>query len=585
MPRLVYLPSVVAKYAADSPKTAWELYQFINELVVGDAPELTEEEVANIKQWLLTVGQTAGAKGLALNMGSVVTTSPVFQEWAFHHLNGYLGEKQEPAHSQQAPSTTTPQGHQHSNFLEDVVRILLKNAGGNQGDSNNASSEKAEEKIKAYTQYEVAKLMGYARESDAAQLPYIWKLFKTTKETDDHRTNLHREMMKWSQGQGIAIDRSIFFSKETMEDIVKMRFNPVGLSATLTTCEKGVTNLLCLPRTAGEVEALKLFERAVEETMATRTLKEAEKLASSNKRDPPTDYFSLKVMVGTYAALLNVLFGEKCHLYEMMMKLYKILDLEEVFINRYAFDALKCKQITWAIFEDSRAFFWKKVSPLDLAEGRTMEGVYSMLDDIMADVRYGRNVIRSTFPLAWQDQANVYAPPTGLPPAPIPLATAQNQHNPMNFLSPYAGVFGSGFHVPPPPPPQTLMQKLAHVSKIVKDKFQEYHKKFGGRVLLSRLLQLGNIDIQKLPVVPELVDNSTGKNNLCYNYCLGVCPHGDNCHYKKLGGHVPGDKLPESFVTGLCQQIEPGIAAAMKLNPARPSQVLSGGPNQKKARR
>jgi hypothetical protein len=214
-----------------------------------------------------------------------------------------------------------------------------------------------------------------------------------------------------------------------------------------------------------------------------------------------------------------------------------------------------------------------------------MEGVYSMLDDIMADVRYGRNVIRSTFPLAWQDQANVYAPPTGLPPAPIPLATAQNQHNPMNFLSPYAGVFGSGFHVPPPPPPQTLMQKLAHVSKIVKDKFQEYHKKFGGRVLLSQLLQLGNIDIQKLPVVPELVDNATGKNNLCYNYCLGVCPHGENCHYKKLGGHVPGDKLPPTFVTVLCQQIEPGIAAAMKLSPARLSQVPSGEPNNKKARR
>jgi hypothetical protein len=82
MPRLVYLPSVVAKYAAESPKTAWEIYQFIDELIAGDAPEVTEEEVVNIKQWLLTVGETAGAKGLALNMSSVVTTSSVFQEWA-----------------------------------------------------------------------------------------------------------------------------------------------------------------------------------------------------------------------------------------------------------------------------------------------------------------------------------------------------------------------------------------------------------------------------------------------------------------------------------------------------------------------
>jgi hypothetical protein len=92
------------------------------------------------------------------------------------------------------------------------VRLLLKNAGGSQGDANGSASDKTDEKIKAYTQYKVAKLMGYARENDAAQLPYIWKLFKTSKEVDDHRTNLHREMMKWSQGQGIAIDRSILSS-------------------------------------------------------------------------------------------------------------------------------------------------------------------------------------------------------------------------------------------------------------------------------------------------------------------------------------------------------------------------------------
>jgi hypothetical protein len=578
MPRLVYLPSVVARYAAETPRTAWEVYQFINDLVIQDDSEVAEADAAGIKQWLLAVGQTAGAKGLALTMASVVTTSPVFQEWSFHHLNGYLGEKPDQNQVQQVQQQTSHQPQAGSNFLEDVVRLLLKNAGGQQSETSTTAAAQAEEKVKAYTQYEVAKLMGYARENDPAQLPYIWKLFKTSKEADDHRMNLHREMMTWSQEKGIAMDRSIFFAKETIEDIVKMRFNPVGLATSLATCEKGISNLLCLPRTAGEIEALKLFEKAVEDTAATRTLKEAEKLANSSKRDPLTDYFSLKVMVATYAALLAVLFGEKCHLYEMMMKLYKVLDLEEVFTNRYSFDALKCKQIAWAIFEDSRSFFWKKLSPLDLAAGKQVEGVFSMLDDIMADVRYCRNVVRSTFPLAWQDQSNIYVPPTGLPPAPIALTST----NP--FLSGYSGVFGGGFDVPPPPPPQTLVQKIAHVAQKVKDMFQEYHKKFGGRVLFSRLLQLGNIDIQKLPIVPELVDTATGKNNLCYNYCLGVCPHGENCRFKKLGGHVLGSKLPDTFVTVLCQQIEPGVKAAMKLSPARPSNVLSGGPSTKRPR-
>jgi hypothetical protein len=93
--------------------------------------------------------------------------------------------------------------------------------------------------------------------------------------------------------------------------------------------------------------------------------------------------------------------------------------------------------------------------------------------------------------------------------------------------------------------------------------------------IVSRLLQLGNIDITKLPVVPEFVD-ATGKNNLCYDYCLGVCPHGDNCAYKKYGGHVNGSKLPAVFVANLCQVIEPAVTAAMKLPPARPSDNKQG---------
>lgn len=144
-------------------------------------------------------------------MASVVTTSPVFQEWAFHHLNGYLGEKQDTAQSQQNQQPVVQQHQPGGNFLEDVVRLLLKNAGGNQADSSAQANDKAEEKVKAYTQYEVAKLMGYARETETAQLPYIWKLFKTSKEVDDHRMNLHRQMLEWSRAEGIAIDRSIFF--------------------------------------------------------------------------------------------------------------------------------------------------------------------------------------------------------------------------------------------------------------------------------------------------------------------------------------------------------------------------------------
>jgi hypothetical protein len=217
---------------------------------------------------------------------------------------------------------------------------------------------------------------------------------------------------------------------------------------------------------------------------------------------------------------------------------------------------------------------------MDLAAGTAVEGVKLMLEDVIPDVQFARNVVRSTFSLAWQDKSNVYVPPAGLPPAPM-QHMQQPFQGPMSFLSPYSGVFGTNFGVPPPPPPpparegSALATKLAHVAQAIRAKFQEYHKKYGGRVLLSRLLQLGNIDITKLPVVPEFVD-ATGKNNLYYNYCLRVCPHGDNCAYKKYGGHVNGSKLPAVFVANLCQVIEPAVTAAMKLPPARPSDNKQG---------
>lgn len=180
-----------------------------------------------------------------------------------------------------------------------------------------------EEKVKPYSTYEVSKLMGYCQETDPAQLPEIWKLFKTTKEVDDHRMNLHREMAEFASKEGIGIDRSIFFAKELIEDIVKMRFDPVGITGTLASCEKGIFNMLCLPRTSGEIEALRLFEQAVDEMQGTRTLKEAERIATSSKRNPPTTYNELKRMVGSNAALLGVLFGKSAILSKRCLRYTK----------------------------------------------------------------------------------------------------------------------------------------------------------------------------------------------------------------------------------------------------------------------
>jgi hypothetical protein len=89
-------------------------------------------------------------------------------------------------------------------MMEEVVSMLLKNFEGAAKTANAATSgveKNEEEKVKPYTQYEIAKLAGYCNEFEPAQLPEFWKLVKTTKEADDHRMNLHRKNVGVEQGR------------------------------------------------------------------------------------------------------------------------------------------------------------------------------------------------------------------------------------------------------------------------------------------------------------------------------------------------------------------------------------------------
>jgi hypothetical protein len=72
-------------------------------------------------------------------------------------------------------------------------------------------------------------------------------------------------------------------------------------------------------------------------------------------------------------------------------------DYDVVFSTRAVYTPIKCKQITWAIYEDARNFFFNKVSPLDFATGSQIRFAKLMLDDIMSDVRYMKHVERPNF--------------------------------------------------------------------------------------------------------------------------------------------------------------------------------------------
>jgi hypothetical protein len=99
LPRMVALPAIVAKFAVEKPRTAKEVYDFINLLVTEEDSVLEDATVDFIKMWMMAAGQTevgAGkAPGVALDVQAALSADQVFMEWANGLLDSVLGKKEQ----------------------------------------------------------------------------------------------------------------------------------------------------------------------------------------------------------------------------------------------------------------------------------------------------------------------------------------------------------------------------------------------------------------------------------------------------------------------------------------------------------
>jgi hypothetical protein len=154
---------------------------------------------------------------------------------------------------------------------------------------------------------------------------------------------------------------------------------------------------------------------------------------------------------------------------------------------KQSFTPLPCRQITWAIYKDSRQFFATRLHPDDFKPGAHISFPISLLDNVMGDVRYQRLVL----PLAWSE----------LPPKPL-----TRLHAPAG-LSSFGGVRGEGSSAV-----LGTAEKLAHVHPTIRAALKEYHEKFAGRVMIQRLLEHANLTFRDLPFLTPLVDSQIGKN-------------------------------------------------------------------------
>jgi hypothetical protein len=145
-----------------------------------------------------------------------------------------------------------------------------------------------------------------------------------------------------------------------MDDIVKLEFCPGTPTAYLNAAEQGKSLLICRPRSGNETADIQSKEHAMKLTARNHTLTVALLLNKRDPRPPATNYHELKLDLGTF-----------CYDYfENCFALLWMLDSDNVFANAHTFTPLMCRQITWAIINDSRQYFFRTVTADQFSSGR-----------------------------------------------------------------------------------------------------------------------------------------------------------------------------------------------------------------------
>jgi len=82
------------------------------------------------------------------------------------------------------------------------------------------------------------------------------------------------QMKNWSKRMGFEINKSLYFTKATMEDSVNLCMSCGEAVTTLKMAERGDSMLVCMLQLMAAMAESRLKDAAAEKTEATRTLEE-----------------------------------------------------------------------------------------------------------------------------------------------------------------------------------------------------------------------------------------------------------------------------------------------------------------------
>ena len=252
-------------------------------------------------------------------------------------------------------------------------------------------------------------------------------------------------------------------------------------------------------------------------------------------------------------------------MYKNLLDIYSLLNSKGVMQHKLKFTELLCRQITWAIYDDMRAYFSCRLMPEDFLKP-TVEWPESDIGDIYSNVKNLQPIHRPNFPMSWQMEvpANLnlmgaYQHQMALPPAPQPPGSSNEKKK--------GGGGGGSPALPPPPPGQSpfvcpqVGDKYAHMHPKIKARMSRYHSVVR-RHGIQCILQKAGVRLDQLPTLDGVVD-SFDRSMICWNNITGVCFHGANCKFAPVG-HVSGDRLPEGFMDQAMDLLMPGVDEVVK---------------------
>ena len=599
LPFLIYLPGIVAVFAMEKERTTHEVLEFITTLSNEETAGIGAGDIDLMKHWLMAAGQKQKSEannrwshpmGIADKPHAVMCGEPSFLRWADNLMRSYLGQ----GPNTMASPTTAQVGDATAAALQSVAGIFTDYTRDQKRYLKEQTKAKSEGSM--LDEYDMAALKGFAGVSNAGQVPGIYALFKTTNNSAAHRTMILEAMEKWAEWKKVELDEPIFLSKPTVKSIVEVSPNPTETWGTSKTSDLGVTNMACLPRRQWEIEQMIMAEQAEAETEATRTQKDVEKRLKGEVREPPSNYFSLKLNVATTAGMVFVCYGAYCPLYINLMKLYDVLNSKTVKMYKGKFTPLLCRQITFAIYDDMRTFFAERLRPGQFVAGARTAFPMSLLSEITSSVRYQNPVLRPNFPRLWEGPQPVAAGPQAPSPAPATGGgsrgggtgggTGGRGHDPS---------VGRGYD--PVPPrfegqgyemrkqkwlPLPFDRSITHVHPIISAIMGEYWE-LVDRHSFSQILKAAGKTYDDLPSYPPAMNPETGRDGMCWNNATGPCIFGDKCKFKIC--HFNGGRFPDEFCHELVAVIKTGVDKIVRDEKKRKNGGSHYGPSDSASKR